>query len=135
MSTLVVASSLWLRRALAGNGLFSLGSGLLLLVWADPLALALDLPSTFLLRAIGLGLLGYAGFLFSLASRPAPRRMAVLASLLDGGWVVGSAVVLLLHGMPLTSLGRWMIGGLAVFVAAWGLLQVIGRSRQQTMEA
>ncbi len=136
MSTSVLSSPLLLRRALGGNGLFSLSSGLISLVWANPLALMLGVPSSFVLRAIGLVLMGYAGFLFWLAFRPTPQwRMALLASLLDGGWVVGSGVLLLLPGMPLTEVGRWMIGGLALLVAGWGLLQVIGLTRLQTMEA
>jgi len=136
MSTSIASFPLLLRRALGGNGIFSLSSGLVSFVWADPLALALGLPSPLLLRAIGLVLMGYAGFLLWLAFRPTPlRRMALLASLLDGGWVAGSVVVLLLPGMPLTAVGRWMIGGLALLVAAWGLLQVIGLTRLQTGEA
>ena len=136
MSTSVLSSPLLLRRVLGGNGLFSLSNGLISLVWANPLALTLGVPSSFVLRAIGLVLMGYAGFLFWLAFRPTPQwRMALLASLLDGGWVVGSGVLLLLPGMPLTEVGRWMIGGLALLVAGWGLLQVIGLTRLQTREA
>ena len=136
MSTSVSSSPLLLRRALGGNGLFSLSSGLISLVWADPLALLLGVPSSLVLRAIGLVLMGYAGFLFWLAFRPTlARRMVLLASILDGGWVVGSGVLLLLAPMPLTEVGRWMIGVLALLVAGWGLLQVIGLTRLQPLEA
>lgn len=136
MSTSVLSSLLLLRHALGGNGLFSLSSGLVSLVWANPLALTLGVPSSLVLRAIGLVFMGYAGFLFWLTFRPTPlRRMARLSSLLDGGWVVGSGVLLLLPGMPLTAVGRWMIGGLARLFAGWGLLQMIGLTRLQTMEA
>ena len=136
MSTSVLSSPFFLRRALGGNGIFSLSSGMISLVWANPLALILGVPSSFVLRAIGLVLMGYAGFLFWLAFRPTLQwRMVLLASLLDGGWVVGSGMLLLLPGMPLTEVGRWMIGGLALLVAGWGLLQVIGLTRLQTREA
>jgi hypothetical protein len=100
------------------------------------LALRLGLPSSFLVRAIGLAFLGYAGFLFSLAVRPAPlRRMAVPASLLDARRAVGSVVGLLLPGLPQTSVGRRVIGALAALVAGWGLLQVMALARLQMMEA
>jgi len=51
---------------------------------------------------------------------------------------IASSPLLLRHalsGIPLTAVGRWMIGGLALLVAAWGLLQVIGLTRLQTGEA
>jgi hypothetical protein len=136
MSLSLASSSLLLRRALGGNGLFSLSSGLVSLAWADPLALTLGVPAPVVLRVLGLVLLGYAGFLFWLTSHPRPsRRLAWLASLLDGGWVVGSGVLLLLPGMPLTGIGRWTIGGVALFVASSGVLQVMGLTRVQTREA
>jgi hypothetical protein len=139
MSTAVSASPRLLRRALAGNGLFSLSSGLVSLLWAEPLAGSPGIPSVPVLRIVGLVLMGYAGFLFWLASAPTGPtrlwRMAFLASALDGGWVIGSGVLLALPGTPWTVLGRWVIGGLAVIVAGWGLLQVIGLTRPLAVEA
>jgi len=118
------------------NGIFSLSSGLVSLVWADPLAGLLGVPASLVLRVLGLGLLGYAGFLFWLAVQPTPsRRLALLVSFLDGGWVVGSGVLVLLASMPLTGAGRWTIGGIALIVAMFGVLQVVGLARFQTKEA
>jgi hypothetical protein len=147
MSTAVSAGSApsrLLRRALGGNGLFSLSSGLVCLLWAEPLTRPLGIPSVPLLRVIGLVLIGYSGFLLWLASRPTGptgptplRRMALLASALDAGWVIGSGVLLVLPAMPWTTLGRWVIGGLAVIVAGWGLIQLsqlIGLTRPQAVE-
>jgi hypothetical protein len=142
MSTVVSAGSAsprLLRRALGGNGLFSLSSGSVSLLWAEPLARSLGIPSAPLLRAIGLALMGYSGFLVWLASGPTGptwlRRMAFLASALDGGWVLGSGVLLALPATPWTTPGRWVIAVLAVIVAGWGLLQLIGLTRPQATEA
>ncbi len=96
----------------------------------------LGVPAPLVLQVLGLGLLGYAGFLFWLALQPTPsRRLTLLVSFLDSGWVVGSGVLVLLPGMPLTGAGRWTIGGVALFVAIFGLLQVIGLTRFQMKEA
>src|SRR5215813_9012933 len=113
----VSASSRLLRRALGGNGLFSLSSGLIALLLAEPLARSLGIPSVPALRVIGLVLMCYSGFLLWLTSGPMGpilvRRMAYLASALDGGWVIGSGVLLALPAMPWTTPGRWVIGGVA----------------------
>jgi hypothetical protein len=79
MSVSLVSSFLFLRRALLGNGIFSLSSGLLSLVWANPLAEMFGVPVSLVLQVLGLGLLGYAGFLFWLTLQPTPsRRLALL---------------------------------------------------------
>ncbi len=120
----------WLRTSLRGNALFSGLSGMLFLVAAQPIAMFLGIGQTWMLRAIGPGLILYAFWLVMIARRPTPDRREVWAAIgLDTAWVIGSAVWLIAGPIPLTLAGKWTVGIVADIVATFALLQFYGLCR------
>ena len=123
-----------LRRALQGNALFSVISGVVILATNRALVEFLGLPSNASLTAMGIGLLGYAGWLQWNARREKIKIVdAWIAVILDMVWVMGSYA--LLFEVRFSSSGKWAVALVAemVFlfgVAQWIGLRRIGRSRQ-----
>ena len=123
-----------LRRALQGNALFSVISGALILAINRTLVEFLGLPSSVSLAPLGIGLLGYAGWLSWNARREKIKIVdAWIAVALDMVWVVGSYA--LLFAVRFSSSGRWVVALVAeavlVFaVMQWLGLRRVGRSRQ-----
>jgi hypothetical protein len=130
-----------LRRALIGNALFSLLSGLVLVGFSGSVSRWMGAVAPGLLQLTGAGLLGFAAFLFWEARRPTLRPdRALIATLADMGWVIGSAVVLLLPLPALSAAGRWAIVLVAAVVLLFALLQLAGlraltRNRRGTTAA
>lgn len=117
-----------LRRALKGNAAFSGACAVLLLAAPDAVGFWLGLPGTHLLVWLGLGLLAFAGALVVLAMRPWPSLpwvRAIIAA--DASWVVGTVILLLTPWVgALSRRGVWTVILVAVVVAFWGVLQVLG---------
>lgn len=115
-----------LRRALLGNALFSLITGLCMAVAPGILGEFLG-TSPVALRWVGFVLLPFAGWLAYLGRRKSiAGKWVVLASVNDFAWVAGTAVLLV--GCPeiLNPIGRTTAVGVAVIVGAFGLAQLIG---------
>lgn len=108
-----------LRLALTANVAFSTATGLVMLLRGPTVAEALgDLPAP-LVTALGGCLFVFAAGVALVATRPRPAR-ALLVSLLDLGWVVGTVPLVFVPGL-LTPLGTacvlvvaGCVGGLAV---------------------
>ncbi|NBC17967.1 MAG: hypothetical protein GVY18_11720 [Bacteroidetes bacterium] len=130
-----------LRRALIGNALFSLLSGLVLVGFSGSVSRWMGAVAPGLLQVTGAGLLGFAAFLLWEARRPSLRPdRAWIATLADFGWVIGSAVVLLLPLPALSAAGRWAIVLVAAVVLLFAVLQLAGlrdltRNRRGTTAA
>lgn len=121
-----------LVRALAANAVFSGGSGLTLLAASGAAGTWLGVDETWILRALGGGLLAFAAGLFLMARSPRPSRPLVLAvSGADFAWVAGSAVLLL--GFPdlLTPAGDVAVAAVAAVVAGLGGGQLVGLRRRR----
>jgi hypothetical protein len=117
-----------LRRALRGNALFSLLSGVAIFAMNRRLAGFLGLPIDADLTWLGIGLLAYAGWLFWNAKRETIRAVeAWFAVILDILWVVGSCA--LLFAATLSSGGKWIVGLVAEVVFLLGLMQWLGLRR------
>lgn len=113
-----------LRRAFYGNATFSLVSAAVLILGAGALAAPFGLADPLWLELVGASLVPFGLFVAWLARRPdVPRRLAWGVCVADAGWVVAS--VALLVGWPdlLSDIGRWVVIGVAVVVADFGLLQ------------
>jgi len=114
--------------------MFSGISGVLILAMNRILVEFLGLPSSVSLAPLGIGLLGYAGWLLWNARREKIRIVdAWMAVALDMVWVVGSYA--LLFAVRFSSSGRWVVALVAeavlVFaVMQWLGLRRVGRSRQ-----
>lgn len=113
-----------LRHLLRANALFSITTGLLLLLLARHIATRLGFPHPWVLTIIGIGLALFAVDLFLLSRRPRiprARSLAIVAS--DGAWVVGSSLLLALWPTLFNVAGRCAIAAIAVVVGTFAFLQ------------
>jgi hypothetical protein len=118
------------RTVLRGNALFSGVSGAALVLGARPIAGFLGWNAPLALAATGVVLIGYAAYLFWATAQEQLDRRIVLAAVLDIGWVIGSAVLLLGGLLPLTTAGKWAIALIAEVVAIFAALQLYALRRK-----
>ena len=117
-----------LRRALQGNALFSVISGTLMLAINRTLVEFLGLPSSASLTPLGIGLLGYAGWLLWNARREKIKVVdAWIAVILDMVWVVGSYA--LLFAVSFSRGGKWAVAVVAELVFLFAVMQWLGLRR------
>ena len=124
-----------LRNALWYNALFSILSGLAILVANHWLVRFLGLPEQVSLIVFGVSLIGYAALLLINARRPEIKTTdAWAAIIMDAVWVAGSFV--LIFSVPFSAGGKWLIVLLAEVVMAFAVWQIFGirrlRKGQQT---
>lgn len=112
------------RRTMFANASFSVASAVFMLAARDRLYPLFALESPALLVAIAVGLLLFAGSLFVAARREPPDRRALLtAAVLDAGWVIGSAIVLVVAWGQLAAVARVLIIAAALVVEVFATLQ------------
>ena len=117
-----------LRRALQGNALFSAISGVVILAMNRTVVEFLGLPSNASLAALGIALLGYAGWLLWNARHEKIKIVdAWIAVILDMVWVVGSYA--LLFSVRFSSGGKWAVVLVAELVFLFGVMQWLGLRR------
>ena len=118
-----------LATALSWNAIFSGVNGLVLTGAAAPLSRIVDVP-TWLLVALGLGLVGFAAaILWVLASPARLRTGGRIIVVADLGWVVGAAVLLIATPDLLTAAGRTALTAVSSVVAVLAVAQVRGLRR------
>jgi hypothetical protein len=118
----------FLRRSLQLDGIASALGGALLLLAAGPVSALAGLPGPGIARAVGAGLLVYAAaLLWNAARATVSRGEALLAVVLNAGWVAGSAV-LIVDG-PLTIGGNLAVAAVAAVVLLFAVLEVVGLRR------
>lgn len=128
-STSQTSGSRLLRRTLLANGLFCGVSGVAFLIGAWPITAFLGLKTPIILLVLGVLLLLTSLSLFrAAASHRLDRRTGLLYAIIDGGWVVGSAILLLTDWPPFTPEGKWAVGIVAVLVAVFAALEFYGSS-------
>ena len=126
-----------LRRTLWGNAAFSVVSGALLAIFAQPFAaaassaqpslLGLDLATLF--QLLGSGVVVFGALCAWVASRAElPRGLAQVIFVADIAWVVGSVLVLALPA-GWTGAGIAGIAVLALIVADLAILEYLGLRR------
>ncbi len=106
-----------LRTALLANLFFSLASATVFLVGAEVLSVRLGTIPVWLLQAVGVGLLGFVG-LIAYALARLRIGWALLISVLDLGWVIGTVPLVWVPGL----LTPWGEGATLVVAACVGLL-------------
>jgi hypothetical protein len=117
-----------LKKALMANALFSIFSGLAIVIANRWLVRFLGLPENVSLVILGVGLIAYAATLLFNARRPAIKITdAWVAVVMDLVWVVGSYVLILV--VPFSVGGKWMIASVAELVLAFAILQWLGIRR------
>ena len=125
-----------LRRAMQADAAVSGASGLLLTLLPGLLSALIGFAEPAYLLAVGIGLIGYAGWLLYGARRPEVNvwagRLVIFLNLL---WVAASAVLLLTEPGLFYGLGQWLVGLVALVVADFALVQYIGLRRAGRMHA
>jgi hypothetical protein len=126
-----------LRRTLWGNAAFSILSGAVLAIFAEPFAeVAAQAPSTLLgldlatvLELLGAGVIVFGALCAWVASRPTlPQAWARVILGADLAWVAGSALVLALPA-TWTTIGVAGIVVVALIVADLAILEYLGLRR------
>lgn len=120
-----------LRLALTENFLFSAASGIALLAAPDVIASFLgEAVPHWLMLALGAGLLLFAaGLLRQILRRPLKRGEAIVTIVMDDVWVVASILLLALAPHWFSAAGQWLIGAVAIAVAALAVAQWLGLRR------
>lgn len=113
-----------LQKFLTINYLFSTASGLAMLLLTTMLNRLFGISNTYVFPLIGVNLLFFAAFVFYVAKWQLNNKALVYTvSLLDGCWVLGSLLILLLDPFGLTVPGNTLIGAVAVWIGFLGYMQ------------
>jgi hypothetical protein len=117
-----------LKKALAGNALFSVVSGVAILFANRWLVKFLGLPAKASLAIVGVSLIVYAVILWFNARRRKIRITdAWIAVVMDAVWVLGSSVLIFV--VPFSSGGKWVVALVAELVLAFAIVQWLGIRR------
>ena len=123
----------FLRRALMGNALFSILSGLIILFAQGWVLRILGLSNKISLLALGVALIVFAATLVINARRQTVKTSdAWLAVWMDLAWVIGSYVLIFVG--PFSTEGKWVVGLVAELVFVFAVLQFLGIRRIQKTE-
>ena len=113
-----------LFHTLAGNAAFSGVSGVIMILFAQPIAAVIGAPAPWWLRLLGAGLVAFSAQLFMyVRKRSIPRSAAITIAGLDLCWVVASVALLLIYPGLLTSTGIIAVSATAVVVLVFFELQ------------
>lgn len=122
----------FLRRSLQLDGIASGLCGVLLLAAASPISALMGLADPSIARLLGAFLMIYAAaLLYNAARATVSRREVVAAVVLNAGWVLGSALVILAG--PLTPAGNLAVAAVAAAVVLFAVLEVVGLTRLREM--
>ena len=122
----------FLRRSLQLDGIASGLCGVLLVAAASPISAVIGLAEPGIAQVVGALLVVYAAaLLWNGARATVSRAEAVAAVVLNAGWVIGSAVVILAG--PLTLIGNLAVAAVAAAVLLFAVLEVVGLTRLREM--
>ena len=125
----MIHPSLFLRRALLADAIFSGAGALLMTFGAGALAPLLDLPEA-LLRETGLFLIAYTALVGWLGTRPTmPKVLVVIVIAGNAAWTIASIVLLFSGAVTPNVLGEAFVMAQAIAVGALAELQYIGLRR------
>ena len=114
-----------LKKALTGNAVFSVVSGLAILFANRWLVKFLGLPDKVSLAILGVSLIVYAAILWLNARRPMIKMTdAWIAVIMDAVWVIGSYVLIFV--VPFSVGGKWVVALVAELVLAFAIVQWLG---------
>lgn len=125
----MIHPSLFLRRAILADAIFSGASAVLLTFGAGELAPLLNLPEA-LLRETGLFLVAYAALVGWLGMRPSiPKPLIAIVIAGNAAWTVASIALLFSGAVMPNLLGELFVAVQAIIVGALAELQFIGLRR------
>jgi hypothetical protein len=114
-----------LKKALTGNAVFSVVSGMAILFANRWLVKFLGLPDKVSLAILGVSLIVYAAILWLTARRPTIKITdAWIAVIMDAVWVMGSYVLIFV--VPFSVGGKWVVALVAELVLAFAIVQWLG---------
>jgi hypothetical protein len=114
-----------LKKALTGNAVFSVVSGVAILFANRWLVKFLGLPDKISLAILGVSLIVYAAILWLNARRPTIKiKDAWIAVIMDAVWVMGSYVLIFV--VPFSVGGKWIVALVAELVLAFAIVQWLG---------
>jgi hypothetical protein len=118
--------SVFLRRAILADAIFSGASAVLLTIGAGALAPWLSLPEA-LLRETGLFLIAYAALVGWLGTRPSmPKALVMIVIAGNAAWTLASIALLFSGAVTPNLLGEASVAAQAIAVGALAELQYIG---------
>jgi hypothetical protein len=122
----MIQPSMFLRRAILADAIFSGVSAVLLTFGAGALAPLLNLPEA-LLRETGLFLIAYAALVGWLGTRPSmPKALVLIVIAGNAAWTIGSIALLFSGAVTPNLLGEALVAAQAIAVGAFAELQYIG---------
>jgi hypothetical protein len=125
----MINPSVFLRRAILADAIFSGASALLLTFGAGALALLLNLPEA-LLRETGLFLIAYAALVGWLGTRQSmPKALVAIVIAGNAAWTIASIALLFSGAVTPNLLGEAAVAIQAIAVGAFAELQYIGLRR------
>jgi hypothetical protein len=125
----MIHPSLFLRRAILADAIFSGASAVLLTFGAGELAPLLNLPEA-LLRETGLFLIAYAALVGWLGTRTAmPKPLVAIVIVGNASWTIASIALLFTGAVTPNLLGELFVSLQAMVVGALAELQFIGLRR------
>jgi len=125
----MINPSVFLRRAILADAIFSGVSAVLLTFGAGALALLLNLPEPLLLET-GLFLIAYAALVGWLGTRQAmPRAVVMIVIAGNAAWTLASIALLFSGAVTPNLLGEAFVAAQAIVVGALAELQYIGLRR------
>jgi hypothetical protein len=114
-----------LKKALTGNAVFSVVSGVAILFANRWLVKFLGLPDKISLAILGVSLIVFAAILWLNARRPTIKITdAWIAVIMDAVWVMGSYVLIFV--VPFSVGGKWVVALVAELVLAFAIVQWLG---------
>ncbi|HEY5130005.1 MAG TPA: hypothetical protein VIJ35_22435 [Bradyrhizobium sp.] len=125
----MIHPSVFLRRAILADAIFSGASALLLTFGAGALAPLTNLPEA-LLREAGLFLIAYAALVGWLGTRPSmPKVLVAIVIAGNAAWTLASIALLFSGAVTPNLLGEALVVAQAIVVGALAELQYIGLRR------
>jgi hypothetical protein len=125
----MINPSVFLRRAILGDAIFSGVSALLLTFGAGALAPLLNLPEA-LLRETGLFLIAYAALVGWLGTRQSmPKALVMIVIAGNAAWTIASIALLFSGAVTPNLLGEAFVAMQAIATGALAELQYIGLRR------
>ncbi len=111
-----------LKSALLSNAVFSVVSGMVLMIFGAAIADLIGIGAPWVYQIVGAGLVGFAGVVGWTARTPINPQWATWISVADGAWVVGTVLLVIVAGgvlKPLGVMALLMVAGVVGGFAVW----------------
>ncbi|MCH2226038.1 MAG: SRPBCC family protein [Crocinitomicaceae bacterium] len=122
-----------LQLALLGNGIFSLSSAILIIIFKNKVANWFGLEKSIAFLIIGLCLFYFSYSIFKELKNPNPEAVFYII-VQDLIWVVASVLILTIKPFGISALGNQIIAGVAFVVLFFGIGQSVGLAQTDNVD-